>query len=454
MPQLVQSCYWTPSTGLPALAKLGQATTPTVALALQRLRNLYWPTTSVPQALGIKPRARQPLLISLRTSELVPDSGYASADSDDEGEDECNFRARASSKYPPATSSQSSIPHGHIDSEESESDDDIDLIRSDVLERTFAIKWITGFISRSDVWLAAIYADADQDDEIEARSQLIDIASQILSAFSSVEPEDDEAASIIRTFSFSVGVEESKMLDVQLNDAALLSEDHTSVGLQSWGSAIILAERICKAPDLFGFNTSSERKLRVLELGAGTGLLSIVAAKLSPSSTVVATDYHPDVLFNLCLNVDSNFPRAPLHDGVSVHKLDWESPSFEAPFDQPFDVILAADVVYNPLHAQWIHDCVERLLMKPGSDDNHGGRSGDGGVGVFWLIIPLRSIGRHEGLYETVDSVFGDAKRQRGSETGWKLAILERQELQRHAGGVGRVDEAGYRLFKIGWARG
>ncbi|KAL4249850.1 hypothetical protein AB1N83_013702, partial [Pleurotus pulmonarius] len=224
MPHLVQSCYWAPSTGLPALARLGQATTPTVALALQHLRNLYWPTTtSIPQALAIKPRARpnKPLPVSLRNSDLVPDSGYASADSDDDLEDECNFRARLSSKYPSATSSQPSIPH---DSEESESDNDIDLIRSDVLERTFAIKWITGFISRSDVWLAAIDADADQDDEIEARSQLIDIASQILSAFSSVEPDDDEAASITRTFSFSVGVEESKILDVQLNDAALLSE--------------------------------------------------------------------------------------------------------------------------------------------------------------------------------------------------------------------------------------
>ncbi|KAF9492196.1 hypothetical protein BDN71DRAFT_1224635 [Pleurotus eryngii] len=433
MPQLVQSCNWSPSTGLPALAKLGQATTLTVALALQQLRNLYWPTTtSIPQALAFKPRARpnKPLPVSLRNSDLVPDSGYASADSDDDGADECNTRARSSSKYPHATSSQSSIPHGHIDSEESESDDDIDLIRSDVLERTFAIKWITGFISRSDVWLAAIDVDADQDDEIDARSQLIDTASQILSAFSSVEPDDDEAASIIRMFSFPVGVEESKMLDVQLNDAALLSEDHTSVGLQSWGSAIILAERICKAPDLFGFNMPSERMSRVLELGAGTGLLSIVAAKLSPSSTVVATDYHPDVLSNLSLNVDSNFPRVPSHDSVSVHKLDWESPSFEAPFDEPFDVILAADVVYNPLHAH-----------------------GDGGVSVFWLIIPLRSIGRHEGLYTTVDSVFGDTESKRGSEPGWRLVILERQELQRHAGGVGRVDEAGYRLFKIGWAR-
>lgn len=456
MPQLVQSCYWAPSTGLPALAKIGQASTPTVALAFQQLRNLYWPTTtSIPQALAIKPRARpnKPLPFSLRISDLVPDSGYASADSEDDGEDENDFRARPSSKYPRATSSQSSIPHGHIGSEESESDDDIDVIRSDVLERTFSIKWITGFISRSDVWLAAIDADADQDDNIEARSELIDIASQILSAFSSVEPDDDEAASITRTFSFSVGVEGSKILDVQLNDAALLSEDHTSVGLQSWGSAIILAERICKAPDLFSFDTSSERNLRVLELGAGTGLLSIVAAKLVPKSTVVATDYHPDVLSNLSLNVDSNFPHSPSHDSVCVHKLDWESPSVEAPFDQPFDVILAADVVYNPLHAQWIHDCVERLLVKPGGDDNRGGLSGDGGASVFWLIIPLRSIGRHEGLYNTVDSVFGDTMSKRGGEMGWKLAILERQELQRHAGGVGRVDEAGYRLFKIGWGR-
>ena len=202
----------------------------------------------------------------------------------------------------------------------------------------------------------------------------------------------------------------------------------------------------------------NDRPLRILELGAGTGMLSIVAAKIlqfsNPAPEIVATDYHPEVLDNLSKNVATNFPKSP---AITIECLDWERPHYSKPLDQPFDVILAADVIYHPEHAQWIKQCVEKLLARPSDtiySSNHSG-------GVFWLIIPVRSTGRHEGLDRTVDALFplahthghvnSDATHRHYYERREpQLAILQKEELGRQAS-VGRADEGGYKLFKIGW---
>ncbi|KAF8903542.1 S-adenosyl-L-methionine-dependent methyltransferase [Mucidula mucida] len=338
-----------PSGFLPPLARLRTCTTETVLVALANLREFCWP-------LPVPVRKSDTLIHDV----LVPDSGYASA-------------------------------------EEDEDDDDDGNIHLDPFERDFAIRWITGFIARSDVW-------AEED---EARTVLVDEAAQILLLFAA-DPGAEEECAIVRSFHFPNDVH------VELNDAPLSTSDHTSVGLQSWASSILLAERMCAAPSDFHLRG------RILELGAGTGMLSIAVAKLLPA-IIVATDYHPDVLFNLQANVATN------KSNVIVQKFDWETPSYEAPLDRPFEVILAADVIYHVEHAAWIRNCVERLLAKDG---------------VFWLMIPVRSTGRHEGMTCTVDAVFPQADRG--------LVIIDRAEVQRQ-GGVGRADEGGYKLFKIGW---
>ena len=90
---------------------------------------------------------------------------------------------------------------------------------------------------------------------------------------------------ITSTFSFPVsGGQYGQSLEVELNDAPLVSEDHTSVGLQSWASLTLLAERICANPEKFSLDlTAHGRGLRLLQLDAGTGLLSITVAKILAS---------------------------------------------------------------------------------------------------------------------------------------------------------------------------
>ncbi|KAJ7589186.1 S-adenosyl-L-methionine-dependent methyltransferase [Mycena floridula] len=362
-----------PSSSLPPLARIREYSAAQITLALASLEKLYWPSR-LPSTFLLASRPKS--TISSRkpaAAYIVPDSGYASAEEDE--------------------------------------DDDDDVLRADVVERQFAIRWLTGFIARSEMWTSSA-----SDDHVVER------ASSILAAF--VGGEEETEFALTRSFDFVT--HDGTSLKVELNDAPLSSSDHTSVGLQSWGSAILMAQRMALSPGTFLGGAA-----RVLELGAGTGLLSIVAAKLLPESTVVATDYHPDVLENLAQNVKTNSPVS-----IAVCNLDWEQPELAEPLDAPFDVILAADVIYHPDHAQWIKNCVERLLARPSRDSSGG---------IFWLVIPLRTIGRHEGMDDTVDKVFclSDPRSQ--------LVIKEQVQMQRQSN-VGRADENGYKRFRIQWS--
>jgi predicted nicotinamide N-methyase len=380
-----------PTSGLPPLAKLRNHSLETISIALVSLRALYFPPP--PPKLSLPKRHLKSRIHDLS----VPDSGYASAEEEEDDEQEIEVGV-----VPP------------IQGE----DLDLDVLRSDHFEREYTIKWLTGFTARSDVWLAV--APSGPADNEDTRAEAIDAAASLLSAFAGdLEPE----TALTRTFSFPC-TSTGGTLQVELNDAPLSSTDHTSVGLQSWASSIVLAERICANPEEFELGT----KPRVLELGAGTGMLSIALSKLLPQSSIVATDYHPDVLSNLRSNLDNNTPS------VTMHTLDWSEPRIDAPFDTSFDIILAADVIYHPLHAQWIKSCVEEYLAR-GPDS------------LFWLIIPMRSTGRHEGVGETVEQVFHGI----GAGVPGELAILSKEAIARKDG-VGRADEGSYVLFKIGWA--
>ncbi|KAF8899351.1 putative methyltransferase-domain-containing protein [Infundibulicybe gibba] len=390
---------FSPTSSLPPLIALGRHSAQSISAALQSLRNLYWPPSSrpLPSSLSIKRRT------TLRNihDDSVPDSGYASA------EDESN-------------------------------DDILEILRGDPFELGFAIKWVTGFISRSDQWINASLPES----ETLARMQILDDATSVLSAF--MGDEDEAEGSVTRSFSFPS--EGGSTVRVELNDAPLSSQDHTSVGLQSWASSILLAERICASPSKFLPSHGRRDAFRVLELGAGTGLLSIVATKLlQDSSTIIATDYHPDVLANLKININANFPTSTTTlPPIDVQPLDWENPNYVAPLDVEFDVILAADVIYHPEHAKWIKQCVERLLTRPAT-----GRKG----GSFWLVIPMRTIGRHEGMDMTVDDLFPDISQDFPTfdvAHEYMLAILDREETGRQHN-VGRADEGGYKLYQIGW---
>jgi SAM-dependent methyltransferase len=379
-----------PTSSLPSLRGLDSVTVDDLSQAIGNLRTIYAP---LPRATGFTYTAQ----LGHRASEDVVDSGYASAN-----EDEDEFS--------------------------------LDVLRADPLERAFTIKWLTGFIARAEAW----DPPSSTSDDSVAREGLVDGASALLSSFSDSGPpaEDDAdaqgapAGAIIRRFAFPVGVAGREPIKIMLTDAPLLDADHTAVGLQSWGASIVVGEQLCAVPERFGL--AAGRPRRVLELGAGTGVLGIVAARiLGPGAFVVATDFHPDVLANLARNVAENAP------GILVRALDWTTP--DALEVEPlecglFDVLLAADVVYAPEHAALLRACAARWLAPRGT---------------FWLAAAVRPEGRFAGVVDTVRSAFADATST--SVDARKLEIRSVEEVGKRRG-IGRADEVGYRLFEIGWA--
>ncbi|MEQ1506189.1 MAG: methyltransferase domain-containing protein [Myxococcota bacterium] len=116
-----------------------------------------------------------------------------------------------------------------------------------------------------------------------------------------------------------------------------------------WPSARALAARLA-AEELAG--------LRLLELGCGLGLPSLVAARRG--AHVVATDQHPDAAERLADNARRN--------GVALRfcAFDWRG---EIPPDVPergFDRVVASDVLYAPDQPAAVAAAFDRFLAPSG----------------------------------------------------------------------------------------
>uniref|UniRef100_A0A146ZMI7 Methyltransferase 22, Kin17 lysine n=1 Tax=Fundulus heteroclitus TaxID=8078 RepID=A0A146ZMI7_FUNHE len=125
------------------------------------------------------------------------------------------------------------------------------------------------------------------------------------------------------------------------------------VGKQVWRGALLLADFILSKPDMF-------RGATVLELGAGTGLTSIVMA--TTAKTVYCTDVGEDLLRLCSRNVSLNkHITDPAGGEVKVKQLCWLQHSLCTDADMEFswteeevadlydntDFIIAADVCYD-----------------------------------------------------------------------------------------------------------
>lgn len=122
-----------------------------------------------------------------------------------------------------------------------------------------------------------------------------------------------------------------------------------TTGLRTWEAALALGEylicthlaRIYKnlsfAAAVEGSGTVVRESDSVLELGAGTGLVSIVAARLG-ATKVLATDGDSSV----CEALFKNVGLSGVGDVVAVRKRLWGD---EVDTNEKFDLVLGADVV-------------------------------------------------------------------------------------------------------------
>lgn len=123
-----------------------------------------------------------------------------------------------------------------------------------------------------------------------------------------------------------------------------------STGLTLWRAAPLLCEFLHDNAELV-------QGKRVLELGAGLGLVGILAEKLG-ATEVVLTDGDTDTLAQLRENVDSNGCEK-----ITCPQLRWghRLPEFVSLHGE-FDVLLAADIIYVEEIIEPLFDTVVTLM--------------------------------------------------------------------------------------------
>ncbi|ROT37493.1 hypothetical protein SODALDRAFT_334605 [Sodiomyces alkalinus F11] len=149
-----------------------------------------------------------------------------------------------------------------------------------------------------------------------------------------------------------------------LESRTLIAASGTT-GLRTWEACLHLGQYLCTNPDII-------RKKRVLELGAGTGYLTILCAKYLDAARVIASDGSDDVINNLPESFFLNDLQRD--DAVSVMDLKWGHAVVGSEGEQwnggdAIDVILGADITYDQrAHSALIGTVVDLLSMFPDAE--------------------------------------------------------------------------------------
>ncbi|KAK5688417.1 Protein-lysine N-methyltransferase rrg1 [Elasticomyces elasticus] len=158
-----------------------------------------------------------------------------------------------------------------------------------------------------------------------------------------------------------------EIFEITLHEPAMTSD---SMGLKTWASSYLLAKRLSILREKLPMMA---KEARILELGAGTGLVGLAAAVIL-QHTVVVTDL-PEILTNLERNVRDNAALLATHAAkVETAVLDWSQPEhLTLPYSDgklhpphTFPLILAADAVYSSAHPELLVQAIAYHLCRSG----------------------------------------------------------------------------------------
>ncbi|SPO21484.1 uncharacterized protein UTRI_00971_B [Ustilago trichophora] len=355
----------------------------------------------------------------------------------------------------------------------------------DSFERSYVTRWLTRLVSEFTMTSSDDEVTAAQADALSERcAELLALSAGRMAAGASVQDH---------VFQLDDGA-----LAVKLRDGALV---HDSLGTHTWGAAPILSQLILPLDAKF-----VGHDIKALELGAGTGLVGLAIAlwsrqhRAEQNTQVICTDYHPTVLENLahnialnvCASSDADRTTQPAFQtsavSVVARCLDWQSvhrsqsgqgsglaeelTSQTLPKDLvasngsdwatvldveahagTFDLIVAADCVYDPVHPSWIRSVAEKLLRQsnPPSDSK----------ALLHIMVPLRPTHQQEmqAVYQAFEPnqdlhrsqlVVLSEKDYHGYENfgAWNAVVRSDDASQSQPeGGLART----YRWFQIGW---
>ncbi len=137
-------------------------------------------------------------------------------------------------------------------------------------------------------------------------------------------------------------------IDALIDEEEFARDERIPYWANVWESAVVLAEDLA---------LMEGRGRSLLELGCGLGLPAIVAAHSGFSAS--ASDYEADALEGVRYNADRNAVGS-----LSVRLLDWRQPPDDL---EAFDVVVAADVLYEKHHAVALAGMIARTLAVEGT---------------------------------------------------------------------------------------
>eukprot|EP00934_Nitzschia_sp_Nitz4_P004943 Nitzschia sp. Nitz4//scaffold33_size148984//121382//122209//NITZ4_002945-RA/size148984-processed-gene-0.178-mRNA-1//-1//CDS//3329548478//4933//frame0 len=166
------------------------------------------------------------------------------------------------------------------------------------------------------------------------------------------------------------------------NDQVVIKEDTSMIATRVWDCAVATAKwiehrsscdgipNLAKALNLQVDPSTDQRPVQVLELGAGTGLLSVCLAKMG--AAVLSTEYGVAV-DHLRSSCDRNLVLTSgtlLRGKVKCRELDWYSASdslsslFLPGEEACFDMIVVTDCSLEGCHSEGVFDMIKKYGSK------------------------------------------------------------------------------------------
>jgi predicted nicotinamide N-methyase len=200
--------------------------------------------------------------------------------------------------------------------------------------------------------------------------------------------------------------------DAVLDEADPSGDWHMPYWATPWASGLFLGEVVLS-------RAAAVRGRRVLELGCGLGATAAATleAQGGPGGlgTFLAADVFPETLAYCRYNALRNAAVAP-----RTLLADWRVPEGRAALagEGPFDLVLAADVLYDPEDVAPLLELAPRLVASRGAS---GGASG----GELWLAEPGRATsGRFVGTATELGWATGATEAERDWPAGAGHALV------------------------------
>lgn len=151
-----------------------------------------------------------------------------------------------------------------------------------------------------------------------------------------------------------VTLEKPRNPDDLISEADFAKDDRLPYWADLWPAAIVLAEYLEQHP--LPPQAEGAPRPRAIELGCGLGLVTVAAMRAGYD--VLATDYYADATLLTARNALAVTGREP-----AVRMVDWR----DLPDDLgTFDLVLAADVLYEKPYAALVAEAIRRTLAPEG----------------------------------------------------------------------------------------